>query len=58
MQIKAAQQHLRYQEVAVPYYCRDGTSKVSGTLRGVVGAGYKIIGWLAYHDIKGRLRRR
>lgn len=60
MQIKAAQQRLRYAEIPVPYYRRVGTSKVSGTVRGVLGASRKIIGWLAYHDFRdtvGRLRR-
>lgn len=56
MQIKAAKQGLRYAEISVPYYPRVGRSKVSGTVRGVVGAGAKIIGWLAYHDLFGRFR--
>jgi len=57
MQIKAAQQRLRYAEIPVPYYRRVGRSKVSGTVRGVVGAATKIIGWLAYHDFVARWRR-
>lgn len=57
MQIKAAQRRLRYAEIAVPYYRRVGQSKVSGTLRGALGAARKIIGWLAYHDAKGTLER-
>lgn len=55
MQIKAALQNLRYAEVAVPYYRRIGQSKVSGTVRGVIGAGQKIIGWLFYHDLKASI---
>jgi glycosyltransferase involved in cell wall biosynthesis len=43
MQIKALKQGLRWQEVPVSYRPRIGHSKVSGTLRGTVGAGYKII---------------
>ncbi len=43
MQIKAHQVGLRYQEVPVRYRKRIGVSKVSGTLKGVIGAGYKII---------------
>lgn len=54
MQIKAAQRGLRYAEVPVPYYRRIGESKVSGTIRGVLGASRKIIGWLAYHDLRDR----
>ncbi|MEM6730387.1 MAG: glycosyltransferase family 2 protein [Myxococcota bacterium] len=57
MQIKAAQRGLRYAEIPVPYYRRIGESKVSGTLRGVVGASRKIIGWLAYHDLRDSVRR-
>jgi glycosyltransferase involved in cell wall biosynthesis len=43
MQIKAHQAGLRYQEVPVRYRKRIGVSKVSGTVKGVIGAGYKII---------------
>lgn len=43
MQIKAHQKGLRYQEVPVRYRKRIGISKVSGTVKGVIGAGYKII---------------
>jgi glycosyltransferase involved in cell wall biosynthesis len=43
MQIKGHQAGLRYQEVPVRYRKRIGVSKVSGTLKGVIGAGYKII---------------
>lgn len=44
MQVKAAQQDLRVVEVDVHNERRiAGQSKVAGTLRGVVGAGYKII---------------
>jgi glycosyltransferase involved in cell wall biosynthesis len=45
MQIKAARRHLRYCEVPVSYRRRVGVSKVSGTVRGSVGAGAKIL-WL------------
>lgn len=50
MQIKALKQGMRYEEVSVPYVRSVGPSKISGTLRGVVGAGTKIIGWLMVHD--------
>ncbi len=43
MQLKAARHGLRYREVAVRYRQRIGKSKVSGTLRGTVLAGYKIL---------------
>ena len=52
MQIKAARAGLRYVEVPVAYRRRKaGTSKVSGTLRGVAGASAKILGLLAYYDV-------
>jgi uncharacterized protein len=43
MQIKAARDGLRVTEVPVSYRRRIGKSKVSGTVRGVVGAGVKIL---------------
>lgn len=43
MQIKAHKADLRYTEVPVNYRKRIGVSKVSGTVKGVFGAGYKII---------------
>lgn len=43
MQVKAALHRLRATEVPVSYRPRIGKSKVSGTLRGVVGAGTKIL---------------
>ena len=43
MQIKAHKSGLRYTEVPVNYRKRIGVSKVSGTVKGVIGAGYKII---------------
>lgn len=43
MQIKAHKAGLNYAEVPVNYRKRIGTSKVSGTVKGVIGAGYKII---------------
>jgi rSAM/selenodomain-associated transferase 2/rSAM/selenodomain-associated transferase 1 len=44
MQIKAARDGLRTMEVPVSYRRRIGKSKVSGTIRGVAGAGTKILG--------------
>ena len=43
MQLKAHKAGLRYTEVPINYRKRIGVSKVSGTVKGVFGAGYKII---------------
>lgn len=43
MQVKAIQQNLRMAELPVGYRRRIGVSKISGTLRGVVLAGNKIL---------------
>jgi glycosyltransferase involved in cell wall biosynthesis len=43
MQIKAAQQGMKIMEVPVSYRKRIGKSKVSGTIRGVILAGTKIL---------------
>ena len=43
MQLKAAKLHLQLKEVPVDYRQRVGVSKVSGTIKGTIGAGYKII---------------
>ena len=43
MQAKAAKQNMRSVEVPVSYRKRIGVSKVSGTIKGTVLAGYKII---------------
>jgi glycosyltransferase involved in cell wall biosynthesis len=43
MQVKAVRKGLRVREVPVRYRRRIGKSKVSGTVRGTLGAGYKII---------------
>jgi glycosyltransferase involved in cell wall biosynthesis len=43
MQVKAAKQKLRCTEVAVNYRNRIGISKVSGTIKGSIMAGYKIL---------------
>jgi hypothetical protein len=56
MQVKAAEHDLRVQEVPVRYRRRIGVSKVSGTLRGTIMAGFKILWVIARHTIA--LRRR
>ncbi|MFP6582035.1 MAG: TIGR04283 family arsenosugar biosynthesis glycosyltransferase [Candidatus Hydrogenedentota bacterium] len=55
MQIKATLQQLRSGEVPVDYRKRIGRSKVSGTVRGVIGAGYKILSTLFISAIKYHL---
>lgn len=44
MQVKAIRQNMRILEVPVSYRARIGKSKISGTFRGTMLAGYKIIG--------------
>lgn len=43
MQLKAAKKKMTYTEVPVNYKKRIGVSKVSGTIKGTILAGYKII---------------
>jgi len=43
MQVKAAKQKMKTTEVAVNYKKRIGDSKISGTIKGTILAGYKII---------------
>jgi glycosyltransferase involved in cell wall biosynthesis len=43
MQVKAAKQNLKCTEVPVTYRKRIGKSKVSGTVKGTIMAGYKIL---------------
>ena len=50
MQLKAAKQKLRCVEVPVNYRRRIGFSKVSGTVKGTIMAGYKII-WTIFKYI-------
>ena len=51
MQLKATQQRLRTQEVPVPYRCRIGESKISGTLGGSIRAGAKILYLIARYGL-------
>jgi glycosyltransferase involved in cell wall biosynthesis len=51
MQIKAARGALKIQEVPVPYRCRIGKSKISGTLSGSIKAGYKILYLIAKYGL-------
>lgn len=52
MQLKALKQKLTYAEVPVNYRNRIGVSKVSGTFRGAVMAGIKILGWIFKYSFK------
>lgn len=52
MQVKAAKLGLRSMEVPVRYRRRIGHSKISGTLRGTVLAGYKILSTIARYSGK------
>lgn len=50
MQVKAAKQKLKFTEVPVNYKKRIGVSKVSGTVKGTIMAGYKIL-WTIFKSI-------
>lgn len=52
MQLKAIKQKLSYVEVPVRYKNRIGVSKVSGTVKGTIMAGIKIIGWIFKYTFK------
>jgi glycosyltransferase involved in cell wall biosynthesis len=49
MQLKVLRQKIPYQEIPVSYKKRIGVSKVSGTVKGTIFAGMKIIGWIFKH---------
>lgn len=51
MQLKALRHKLHYMEVPVRYRPRIGVSKVSGTLKGTLMAGYKILGWIVRYGL-------
>ncbi len=52
MQLKALKQKLSYVEVPVNYRNRIGVSKVSGTIKGAIFAGIKILGWIFKYSLK------
>jgi hypothetical protein len=56
MQIKAAEQALRVLEVPGRYRKRIGQSKVSGTVKGTIMAGYKILSIIARHAVRRSAR--
>ncbi len=52
MQLKALKKKLTYTEVPVRYKKRIGISKVSGTVKGSIFAGIKILSWIFKYSIK------
>lgn len=52
MQLKALRQKMDYLEVPVSYRNRIGVSKVSGTVKGAIFAGIKILGWIFKYSLK------
>jgi glycosyltransferase involved in cell wall biosynthesis len=52
MQLKILKKNILYAEIPVRYKNRIGTSKVSGTLKGTIMAGVKIIGWIVKYSFK------
>jgi glycosyltransferase involved in cell wall biosynthesis len=52
MQLKALKRKLKYTEVPVLYRTRIGVSKVSGTVKGTIMAGVKIISWIVKYSFK------
>lgn len=52
MQLKAIKKNYTYTEVPVKYKNRIGTSKVSGTVKGAIFAGVKILGWIFKYSFK------
>jgi glycosyltransferase involved in cell wall biosynthesis len=52
MQLKALKQQLTYTEVRMKYRNRIGISKVSGTIKGSILAGIKILGWIFKYSFK------
>ena len=52
MQLKALKQKLTYREIPVNYRNRIGVSKVSGTIKGAIFAGVKILGWIFKYSFK------
>ena len=52
MQLKALKQKMSYTEVPVNYRNRIGVSKVSGTVKGAIFAGVKILTWIFKYSFK------
>jgi len=56
MQLKAKTHGLRVVEVPVSYRPRIGHSKITGTVRGTLKAGWKILGWITVWRLRLLLR--
>lgn len=52
MQLKAVKNKFKYTEVPVKYRERIGVSKVSGTIKGSIFAGIKILSWIFKYSFK------
>jgi glycosyltransferase involved in cell wall biosynthesis len=52
MQLKVLRRKYNYVEVPVHYRNRIGVSKVSGTIKGAIFAGVKILGWIFKYSLK------
>lgn len=52
MQLKALKQKLTYTEIPMKYRNRIGVSKVSGTVKGSIFAGIKILSWIFKYSFK------
>ena len=52
MQLKAIKKKYSYTEIPMKYRNRIGVSKVSGTLKGTIFAGMKILGWIFKYSLK------
>lgn len=52
MQLKVLKQKMSYLEIPVNYRNRIGTSKVSGTVKGSIFAGIKILSWIFKYSFK------
>jgi glycosyltransferase involved in cell wall biosynthesis len=52
MQLKVLKQKLSYREIPVNYRNRIGVSKVSGTIKGAIFAGVKILTWIFKYSFK------
>ena len=52
MQLKVLRKKMTYKEIPVNYRNRIGVSKVSGTIKGAIFAGVKILGWIFKYSLK------
>lgn len=52
MQLKVLKKNMTYTEIPVKYRNRIGVSKVSGTVKGAIFAGIKILGWIFKYSFK------